>query len=385
VTAEDPGFTRTYTVAVIRRYGGMLDSNFATGVGAAYQIYTIALQGDGKILIGGFLVSYNGVSSGGIARLNSDGSLDTSFAAVGAGADADVCSIALQDDGKILIGGYFHNYNGIGRGSVARLNSDGSLDTSFLATGEGAEYPVYSVAVQSNGKILIGGQFATYNGTSRGRIARLNSDGSLDTSFLATGVGADQTVYAIALQGDGKILIAGYFTAYNGVSRGYVARLNGDGSLDTSFLSTDVGADRGPILSIAEQGDGKVLIGGGFYYFNGIRRNMVARLNSDGTLDATFLATGNGADGDVRSVVLQNDGEILIGGGFIDYNGIGRRGIARLNSDGSLDTSFLVTGTGTNGWLYSVAVLSDGKILIGGQFTTYNGTARGNFARIWGD
>ena len=113
---------------------------------------------------------------------------------------------------------------------MARLNSDGSLDTGFLATGAGASDTVYSVAVQSDGKVLIGGGFTTYNGKAAEKhVARLNSDGSLDTGFLATGAGADGDVVSLAVQSDGKILIGGGFTVYspyNGVtSRGYVARL----------------------------------------------------------------------------------------------------------------------------------------------------------------
>ena len=102
----------------------------------------------------------------------------------------------------------------------------GDLDTTFLATGAGATGAVNSIAVQSDGKVLIGGLFTSYNGTSRGYVARLNTDGSLDTGFLATGAGANGLVYSVAVQpGDGKILIGGGFTTYNGTSRGFVARL----------------------------------------------------------------------------------------------------------------------------------------------------------------
>ena len=137
------------------------------------------------------------------------GTLDAGFLATGAGADGWVSSVAVQSDGKILIGGDFTTYNGTSRGHVARLNSDGSLDTGFLATGGGANNYVLSVAVQSDGKVLIGGWFTTYNGTARGHVARLNSDGSLDTGFLATGVGTNSTVRAVAVQSDGKVLIVG--------------------------------------------------------------------------------------------------------------------------------------------------------------------------------
>jgi uncharacterized delta-60 repeat protein len=310
------------------------------------------------------------------------GTLDTGFLATGAGANGSVYSVAVQSDGKVLIGGYFTTYNGTSRGNVARLNSDGSLDTGFLATGAGANVLVSSVAVQSDGKVLIGGYFTTYNGTSRGYVARLNSDGSLDTGFLATGTGADSYVISVAVQSDGKVLIGGSFGTYNGTSRGNVARLNSDGSLDTGFLATGAGAN-GAVRSVAVQSDGKVLIGGYFTTYNGASRGNVARLNSDGSLDTGFLATGAGADSYVYSFAVQSDGKVLIGGGFSTYNGTSRGYVARLNSDGSLDTGFLATGVGADGSVSSIAVQSDGKVLIGGGFSTYNGTSRGNVARLW--
>jgi len=264
----------------------------------------------------------------------------------------------------------------------------GDLDTTFLATGAGATGAVNSIAVQSDGKVLIGGLFTSYNGTSRGYVARLNTDGSLDTGFLATGAGANNGVYSVAVQpSDGKILIGGLFTSYNGTSRGCVARLNTDGSLDTGFLATGAGAGSvtSPyrVDSIAVQSDGKILIGGLFTSYNGTSRGYVARLNTDGSLDTGSLATGAGANSEVWSIAVQSDGKVLIGGNFTTYNGTGRGYVARLNTDGSLDTGFLATGAGANGLVYSVAVQpGDGKILIGGGFTTYNGTSRGFVARL---
>jgi uncharacterized delta-60 repeat protein len=270
---------------------------------------------------------------------------------------------------------------------VARLNTDGSLDTSFLATGTGADDFVDSIAVQSDGKILIGGYFRSYNGASRGYVARLNTNGSLDASFLSTtGTGPNDLVESMAVQNDGKILIGGDFITwyfnYNGTSRGYVARLNTDGNLDTGFLATGAGASF-LVYSVAVQSDGKILIGGHFYTYNGTSRGHVARLNTDGSLDTGFLATGAGTNYFVESVAVQSDGKILIGGDFSTFNGTSRGCVARLNSDGSLDTGFLATGTGADSVVNSIAVQSDGKILIGGIFTTYNGTSRGHMARLW--
>src|SRR6185503_2093126 len=175
------------------------------------------------------------------------------------------------------------------RGNIARFNADGSLDSTFLSSGVGANGDVFSVVVQADGKILLFGDFTTVNGAARNRIARLNSDGTLDFSFLATGTGANLAVNAAALQSDGKITIGGRFTTINGTTRNRMARLNSDGTLDNSFLATGSGIN-GEVLSLALQADGKTVIGGFFTSVNGTGRNGIARLNSDGANDASFLA-----------------------------------------------------------------------------------------------
>ena len=171
-----------------------------------------------------FLVSFTSFPK--IDVFASDGSLDTSFNP-GSVANSGVLSIASQPDGKILIGGWLTQYNGTTRNDIARLNSDGSLDTSFNP-GSGVHGSISSIALQPDGKILIGGEFTQYNGTTRNNIARLNPDGSLDTSF-DPGSGADSSISSIALQPDGKILIGGGFTEYNGTPRNNIARLNSSG------------------------------------------------------------------------------------------------------------------------------------------------------------
>jgi uncharacterized delta-60 repeat protein len=365
------------------------------GYGANGTVQPLALQPDGKVLIGGFFTTYNGTPRNRIARLNRDGSLDTSFNP-GTGAEYLVNALALQPDGKVMIGGAFTDYNGVTRNRIARLNSDGSLDTSF-DSGLGVDYvffyshvlhSVHALALQPDGKVLIGGQFTSYNGTTRNGIARLNSDGSLDTSFNP-GTGVSVGVWAMALQPDGKVLIGGAFADYNGTTRNGIARLNSDGSLDTSF-DPGTGANI-TVRALALQPDGKMLIGGFFTTYNGTPRNRIARLNSDGSLDTTF-DPGTGVDGVsypdspfVDALARQPDGKVLIGGWFTSYNGTPRNRIARLNSDGSLDTSFN-PGTGVNGVsdasVGALALQADGKLLIGGDFTSYNGTPRTRIARV---
>jgi uncharacterized delta-60 repeat protein len=376
--------TKSYMIKIIRGYDGLLDKDFlSTGSGANDGVLSLAVQSDGKIIIGGRFTSYQATSRGYVSRLLSDGILDTAFLTAGSGANGSVYTTTLQTDQKILIGGYFTSYNGISMNHVARLDTDGSLDSSFLVTGSGANNSVYCFAVQTDGKILIGGSFTSYNGTPAGRVARLDTDGNLDSSFLATGSGANDSVYCISVQTDGKILIGGYFTSFAGIARNTIARLNMDGSLDTSFPASGIGAN-GYLYSMAVQTDGRILIGGGLTEYNGTAQGYLARLETDGSLDSGFVANP-GADNPVLSISVQPDGRILIGGNFTAYNGTPQGYISRLNIDGSLDTSFLPIGTGFNNFVDTITLQADGKILIGGWFTRYNGIDRAFVIRIWGD
>ncbi|MBM6498048.1 hypothetical protein H9X54_001870, partial [Flavobacterium macrobrachii] len=343
--------------------------------GANDNVITSVIQSDGKIIIGGSFTNYNGIPINRIARLNTDGSLDTTFN-TGSGANIHVSTSAVQPDGKIIIGGFFTSFNGSSINRIARLNSDGSLDTTFN-TGSGANNTVWNTAVQPDDKIIVVGEFISFNGTTRNRIARLNPDGSVDTTFN-TGSGANNIIYTTVVQPDGKIIIGGDFTSFNGTSKNRIARLNTDGSLDTTF---NPGSETNSIIyTAAVQPDGKIIIGGFFTSLNGIIRNYIARLNPDGSLDTTFNPS-SGAYSVIYTTAVQPDGKIIIGGNFTNFNGSTRICIARLNSDGSLDTTFN-PGSGANNTVRTTAVQLDGKIIIGGDFTQYNGITRNRIARL---
>lgn len=220
---------------------GALDLTFNPGTGVVGgKVRTILLQTNGSILIGGVFASVNGVSRNNIAWLNPDGGLDANFQP-GQGPDSDVFAIVVQTNGMVVIGGYFTSVNSLARLYLARLRSDGSLDLTFNPiVNEGVECMI----LQPDGKILIAGSFTTVNSTSRRRIARLNSNGSLDTGF-DPGLGANDTVHAIALQTNGMVLVAGSFTTMNTSNRSNLARLNSDGSLDASFDCGSVGGSGG--------------------------------------------------------------------------------------------------------------------------------------------
>lgn len=349
---------------------GNVDLSFDPGSRVNDFVYAMAHQPDGKIIIGGLFTSPRTL----IARLNANGSVDTNFN-VGTGANGIVYSMALQPDGKIVIGGAFTRINGVSRNRIARLNVDGSLDVTF-DPGLGADDRVRSVALQSNGKVVIGGDFFEVNQFGRLRIARLNANGSVDTTF-DPGTGADEEVFSVVPQPDGRVLIGGYFLNVNDVPRNYIARLNSNGSVDDSF---DPGA--GPDLdvdSIALQSDGKVVIGGGFAMVNGFIRGCVARLHPDGSVDESF-DPGLGADFHVGTVVIQTDGKVIATGNFGSFNGVPRNNVVRLNTDGAVDSSF-DPGNGADGGVYAAAIQS-GKVTLGGAFKLVNGFARNYIVRL---
>lgn len=357
---------------------GSLDASFHAEANATVR--AIAVQTNGQLLIGGDFTSVNGVPRNRIARLNGDGELDRTFNP-GTGASDLIYSVALQSDGKVLIGGRFTVYDGTPRNRIARLNADGSLDTSF-DVGAGANDEVFAVAVQTNGQVLIAGGFTSINTSNRSRIARLNNDGSVDANFDTNRV--DDRALCLVVQPNGRILIGGYFSTIGGTPRNGIARLRSDGSLDISFYPAP--GPSGSVTSIALQHDGKILVAGNFPTVNGTRRG-IGRLNADGSLDTGFNP-GSGADGTIFSIALQQDGKVVLGGLFGVVNGASRTAIARLNADGSLDTTF-VPGLGPKSqyspWVFSVVVQDDGRTLLGGDFTHVNGVARVRLASLNSD
>ena len=364
---------------------GDLDSTFNPGtIGPGTSLFTALVQSDGKIIIGGSFTTAGGGSVNRLARLNPNGSLDTTFN-TGTGPDNTVRKVYQLPDGKLLVVGDFVNYNGVVRNRVARINAaDGSLDPTFDTSGSvfsvaSGSAAVLSAAVQTDGKIIVAGFFTTINGNSYTNLARLNANGTLDTSFnpvLSPNGSIGTVVTAI---GD-KIYVGGGFTTYNGDARNHLVRLNADGTLDTSYPFFN-GAN-GQINSITVTPNGKILVGGFFTAFSGETHNAVARLNSDGSIDSSFI-TPPFTITSVYVATAQNDGKVLIGGNFTGINGVPRGKVARLNADGSLDTTFSPgTGTTTSATTYIMQQLADGKILVGGLFTTYNGIARTRLVKV---
>ncbi len=355
-------------------------NNTLAGAANSSSVDAIAVQPDGKTVVAGSFTTLAGVARKNIARLHADGSLDTTFNP-GAGPNSSIEAVALQPDGRILIGGSFNTFDSVARVRIARLTSNGSLDTTF-APPSGASSTVRSIVVQPDGAILVAGSFSTVNGTGRNGIARLTSTGAIDPSFdPGAGLSFSQG-YKLALQPDGKVMVVGFFQSASGLARGNIARFLPDGTLDTSFAA-GAGAD-GWIESIRLLADGRMYITGPFNTYDVTAREGVARLLPNGALDPTFDPGVGVLGGWANDIEIQPDGKPVIGGWFNQVQGRVCMRLARFTTAGALDESFH-PGPGASSDVNVLASLPDGKLLVGGSFTQLGDTSIGKFGRLLGD
>jgi uncharacterized delta-60 repeat protein len=305
--------------------------------------------------------------------------------------------LKLQPDGKVILGGDITVWNGEPVGSVVRLNADGTIDSNFVANSkQGANGVVQSIVIQTDSKIVVAGSFTRWNGEEVGRIVRLNADGTVDRSFAANiALGANGVITNVALQPDGKLVVLGYFTLWNSGSSLRIVRLNADGTVDSAFREgLGCCGSNGQLRSVVVQPNGRILISGDFYYWNGVRVGGLIQLNSDGSRDNSFIG-GNSTDvgyggGSIEHLAVQPDGSVLAVGTQTRWNGVSVGELVRLNSDGSLDQVFTEAVRGDLGTdarcdtahIFSVVVNTDGKILVIGSFTKWRGQQVGRVVRL---
>jgi uncharacterized delta-60 repeat protein len=334
-------------------------------------MYSIVSQPDGKLLVAGAFTSYlDATTVSRVLRLNADLTLDTSFVTLptggSSGISSSVITLGLQADGKIIAGGFFSAYGVDSRNRILRMNSDGSLDTSF-SVGTGFNNTVRDVAVQSDGKILVCGDFTTYNGVTANRLVRLNSDGTIDSSFNI-GSGFDAVVNKICVQPDGKILVAGNFTSFNGVTnnaRNRFLRLEIDGTFDSTFSKTS--SLSAAITDVKLLSNGDIIIAGGPASLKTLRRySPTAVVN---TSFESYFQTGAQNNWIVNRIQILDSDRILATGSFSSFNGLYSCGVVILNSDGSVFRTFpkLFASRNDYGSIPESAIqLPNGKFLIGG-------------------
>jgi len=405
---------------------------YNTSPGANNTVSGLAVQEDSRTVIVGDFTSVNTVSRNRVARFNANGSLDLTFNP-GSGANGPVETVVVYPSGsanagKVLIGGNFTSYNGVSRRRLVRLLPNGSLDNSFNV-GNGANGPVRSIALQSDGKVIVAGDFALFNDLTVNGIMRLNSDGSLDDSFNP-GAGADDTIWAVAVRdsvvsfttarratfpisGDRNLIDAGF--AQGSITFDYdfgfgleTVSIYQGGVLIFSFTTNDVGTITVPfgsgsstqieiVMNEAGGGDDwsyqatitpavagrSIYLVGEFTSFNGQPVRGVARLNDDGSVDTSF-DPGVSVDGPIYALAIQPNNRVLIGGAFQHFQDFERNSLVRLLNNGALDLDFHI-GSGADDAIYTMALQSDGKVYLGGVFQSYNGTRRMGVARLFGN
>jgi uncharacterized delta-60 repeat protein len=379
------------------------DGKVITSVGPSNQsddARSVAIQSDGKIIVAGNTYLGGSDYDFAVVRYNADGTLDTGFDSDGKvttpvnGNNEDKAfSVAIQDDGKIVLAGY--TFDGAAYSfALVRYNTDGSLDTGFdsdgivITTITGIIDIAYSVAIQGDGKIVAAG-YSYIVGANDFAVVRYNSNGSLDTSFdtdgiVTTAVGTSvDMAYSVAIQGDGKIVVAGNSLIFGNDYDFSVVRYNSNGSLDTSFdtdgktITPIFGTNEDKANSMILQSDGKIVLGG-YTANNSVYQCALTRYNTDGSLDTGFdsdgiaiTIIGNQIDV-INSVLVQNDGKI-VAAGYSFYGSANDFALLRYNSDGSLDTSFDTDGrvrtevSSTVDIGYSAAIQSNGQIVVAGQ------------------
>ncbi|GAA4008944.1 delta-60 repeat domain-containing protein [Hymenobacter fastidiosus] len=455
---------------------GAVDAGFTPGTGASRAIGTIVAAPGGKLLIGGYFQRYNGTLCYSLARLNADGSFDNTFTRGRAYNSVD--NIVVQANGNIILAGdlngphptldrllptgandqtfapptalraysvasyisdavqvqpdgkivFFTNYDltGLGIPRVGRLNSDGSLDASFQA-GTGPSLNPYALALLTNGTVLVAGQFTDFSGTYNRPLMQLTSAGAPDATFRPL-IQAPGTVNVVAQQPDGRLVVGGNLSEVNGQPVHHLVRFNADGSLDAAFSANVVLGNRvtglalqpddrvltlsGGVLrrqlpsglpdntlnpqgvadfpsrAILVQPNGRILVGGSIGAAVRVSAKVV-RLLPDGSRDATFAQpeTGPGSLNQFETMALQPNGKILVAGSYIGANGQDFRTLVRLESNGTADLSFQGRefASSLQFSFFSLAVQPEGKILVGGSFSAYDGKARAGLVRLQAD
>jgi uncharacterized delta-60 repeat protein len=303
---------------------------------------------------------------------------------MGAGPNNTVTSMVTQSDGKIIISGNFGTYSGSNAVRIARINPSGTLDTTFIS-GAGLNGVAYDMKIQPDGKIVAAGAFTTYSGSTNSGIVRINTNGTKDTTFNV-GLGSIGNIYQLALQSDGKIIAVGAFTAYSGSSNARIVRINTDGTKDTTF-NMGTGFNTTTVYTVGIQSTGKIVVAGLFATYSGSSSPYIVRINTDGTKDTTFsVGTGFGANG-VTSLKVLTDDSIIAYGSFTTYSGSASPRIIRLNPNGTKDTTFApTTGFSAQNPLgqgfTALSIDKNNNIYVGNQFLLYNNNIIGNIVKM---
>jgi uncharacterized delta-60 repeat protein len=359
--------------------GGTQDTTLNTSVGFAFisnsvRTNCIEFADNNSMYIGGHFGTYNGVTSKGIIKITSGGTQDTSFVFSLTDGTPEVFDIKKQTDNKILVGGNFTSYSGGTINRLIRVNTNGTVDNTF-SIGTGFDNVVRTIAIDSVGKIYVGGDFTSYSGVSANRIIKLNTDGTIDYSFTG-GTGFDNTVYSIKIDSLGGIYVGGNFTSYSSQTNNRIIKLSSGGTKDVTFDNTT--GFNGNVRNIKIDSSDKLYVIGEFSTYKGSSNTRMIKLNADGSKDTSFDNTTSGGfstnnNSLMSGIEIDSDGRIYVGGTFTTYRGVFESSMIKLNTDGTKDTNFQNIGSivGNGQVVRAIRLDSAGNIIICGDFNSY--------------
>lgn len=370
-------------------------NNLGTGFSNVASVNKIVVQSDNKMIIGGWFQSFNGTNINALIKLNQDGFPETSFNNnIGTKFNqyANIKDIVVQSNGKIIVVGNFSSFNGnTSRKYLMRFNSDGTEDTAFNDNlGNSFNGPLYAVALDSNGDILVGGSFSEFNNQPRNNIVKLKSTGFEDASFYSNlGVAFNNRINEISLDQNNNIYIGGNFTSFNFKARNHLVKLSSTGQEDTNFATNFDSVlykdSQSSIYAIATSSQGIFIAGASLRTTQEIR-NFVFKLNSDGTKNTSFAQQPLfGFNAAILDLLIQGDGKIVAGGFFNSNQGYSTPNrLIRLTANGYLDSTFNFNiGSGANSnSVNTLGIQTTGKILVGGGFSSFDTTGSKALVRL---
>jgi uncharacterized delta-60 repeat protein len=388
ILASGDSYNQTRVFGLVRtNANGQLDATFGIPNNLSSRIFTtLALQPDGKILAGG-RVEFNfsaGLTPNNLHRYNPDGTYDNSFTQGTHDNDGTIKKILVLPNGNILVAGSFTSFNGVTTGRLVRLLPNGTVDATY-AIGTGANSTIESMLLLPDGKIMIVGAFTSFNGIAVNRMARLNTDGSIDALFTGS---ANNTVFSIAAMPGNDLLVTGNFTSISSQGRNRVAVLSQVGNVQSTF-GDGLTLANGIVYSALPLQDGSIMVAGQFTTFNNVARNSHVRVNASGNIVAGYTAEPNGTiSGTITGLTLQEGDKIILNGTFQFLQRVNYGGITRINTSGFIDPTFNPNGGAgsfLNRYVASMQRMADGRIMIGGFFSKYNGIPCFNIMRLLPD
>lgn len=374
----DPSSYTSYQNNQLVPESGFKNTKLTVGSGFNAMVRGI-ISYDYNLYIGGNFTTYNGYTANKIIKMSYTGQVDTSFIN-GSGFNGNVESIAVTSTGKLMVCGWFTAYRGVSVNRIVRLNIDGTLDNSFNS-GSGFNDIVRQIIVLNDNSIIAVGDFRSYNGTSCNYICKITPTGAVDTTFVSNiGTGFNNQTAHINIFSSTEVLVGGYFTTFNGSTSRALIKLNTTGTVNTNYGTLINGySNVQGIMATHVFPNGNILIGGNFTTYNGVSKNNLA-LISGKTLISSFNQ-GTGPNNIVTSIQRSGSNKFLISGDFTTYNGLNYSKLVFLNDDSTVDTTF-TPGGGFNSFARTSEVQTDGKLLIGGDFTSYSGTPVNRLIRL---